>query len=132
MDAAWQDALARGDVAAVRDLLSRGASIDARDRYGQTGLMVAARAGRLGLAEALIEHGADLNVTAKFGLSALMLAVVNGHAEIAGLLARAGCDRTLRGSGAPGFAGKTAWDLAAARGLHELRADLEIRAGGES
>ena len=49
-----------------------------------------------------------------------MLAVVAGHAEIARLLARAGADLSKRGSGAPGFAGKTARDLALARGMQEL------------
>jgi ankyrin repeat protein len=72
----------------------------------------------------LIAHGAQLDVTAKYGLSALMLAVVNGHAEIARDLTRAGADLSLVGSGAPGFAGKTARDLATARGMNELAAEL--------
>jgi hypothetical protein len=36
------------------------------------------------------------------------------------LLAAAGADRTLRGSGAPGFAGQTALDLARAHGDTDL------------
>jgi ankyrin repeat protein len=125
VDPFWQDAIERGDVDAIRELVARDADVDALDRYGQTGLMLAARAGRADLVAALIEHGADLDVTAKFGLSAIMLAVVNRHAEVARLLIRAGCDRTLRGSGAPGFAGKTARDLAEEQGLHGLAAELE-------
>jgi hypothetical protein len=65
-----------------------------------------------------------IDVTAKYGLSALMLAVLNGHADVARELARAGADLSLLGSGAPGFAGRTARDLAAARGMHELAAEL--------
>ena len=76
------------------------------------------------MVELLVEHRANLDVTAKFGLSALMLAIVAGHAEIAELLVRAGADVSLRGSGAPGFAGKTAGDLALARGMLELAARL--------
>ena len=72
----------------------------------------------------LIEHGADLNITAKYGLSAVMLAVVAGHEEIALALARAGADLTLRGTGAPGFADKTAADLATARGWSHLATAL--------
>ena len=125
MDPFWQDAIERGDVDATRELIERGANVDALDRHGQSALMLAARAGTADLVEALIEGRADLNVTAKYGLSALMLAVVNGRTEVAHLLARAGCDLSLRGSGAPGFAGKTAADLAAAQGLHELAAELE-------
>ena len=125
MDRAWEDAIERGDHDAVRELLRRGADVDARDRYGQTALMRAARAGHRELVEVLVAKGARLDVTAKFGLSALMLAIVAGHAEIALRLARAGADLSLRGSGAPGFAGKTARDLALARGLAELAAELE-------
>ena len=53
-----------------------------------------------------------------------MLAVINGHVEIARRLVGAGADRTCRGSGAPGFAGKTAHDLAIAREQHDLDRDL--------
>jgi ankyrin repeat protein len=76
--------------------------------------MVAARDGRTSVVRWLIERGADLNHTAKFHLSALMLAVINGRDVIVGLLADAGADRTIRATGAPGFADKTALDLAEA------------------
>ena len=125
MDAAWELAVKRGDGGAVRALLHRGADVDARDRHGQTALMLAAHAGHREVVETLIGHGANLNATAKFGLSALMLAVVAGHTEIARRLARAGCDLSLRGTGAPGFANKTARDLAAERGMRQLSAELE-------
>jgi ankyrin repeat protein len=82
--------------------------------------MLAAHGGQLATVHLLIDHGANLNVTAKYGLSAVMLAVVAGHQEIALALARAGADLTLRGTGAPGFAGKTAADLAAERGWNDL------------
>jgi hypothetical protein len=49
-----------------------------------------------------------------------MLALVSGHAEAARLLAKAVADLSLRGSGAPGFTDKTAYDLAVACGLLEL------------
>jgi ankyrin repeat protein len=120
MDVCWEDAVRRGDTEVVRDLLARGVDPNARDRHGQTGLMLAAHAGHLATVHLLIEHGADLNSTAKYGLSAVMLAVVAGHQEIALALARAGANLSLRGAGAPGFAGKTAADLAAARGWRDL------------
>jgi uncharacterized protein len=68
-----------------------------------------------------------VGVTAKYGLSALVLAVVAGHVAIARLLARAGADLTLRGSGAPGFSGKSAYDLALERGMEELSVELGPR-----
>ena len=67
-----------------------------------------------------VKHGAGLDTTAKYNLSALMLAVVNGHTEIALTLVEAGADLGISGSGAPGFHGKTASDLAAHRGQNEL------------
>jgi ankyrin repeat protein len=124
MNPAWEDAAKSGDVEAARALLQSGVDINALDRYGQTALMVAAHGGHESLVEMLIEHGADLNVTAKYHLSALMLAVIAGHAGIARRLARAGTDRTLQGSGAPGFAGKTAYDLARERQMAELYTEL--------
>jgi uncharacterized protein len=87
--------------------------------------MLAAHAGYGEVVEILIAHQANLNMTAKFGLSALMLALVAGHSEVAHLLAKAGADLSLRGSGAPGFADKTAFDLALERGLPELAAELK-------
>ena len=64
----------------------------------------------------VIANGAELNHTAKFGLSALMLAALSGHRKVAESLAKAGADRSITGTGAPGFAGKTAADLAEDRG----------------
>jgi len=83
MVAAWEDAIKRGDVQIVPDLLRRGIDADARDRYGQTAFMLAAHAGDHDVVETLIAHGTNLNVTAKFGLSALMLALIAGQAEVA-------------------------------------------------
>ena len=124
MDVCWEDAVLRGDVETMRDLLSRNMDPNARDRHGQTGVMLAAHAGHLAAVQLLFDHGADLNVTAKFGLSAVMLAVIAGHTEIAKALAHAGADLTLRGTGAPGFAGKTAADLAGERGWRDLAIEL--------
>ncbi|MGQ0809992.1 MAG: ankyrin repeat domain-containing protein [Nitrospiraceae bacterium] len=125
MDVVWEDAIKGGNVESVRDLLDRGVDVDARDRYGQTGLMLAAQAGYREVVKTLIDHQANLNVTAKFGLSALMIAVIAGHMEIARLLAKAGADLSLRGTGASGFANKTACDLAVASGRQELSEELK-------
>jgi ankyrin repeat protein len=97
-------------------LLNSGADVNARDRYGQTGLMIAAGRGKADVLRLLIDRGAALDQTAKFGLSAVMLAVINGHVEIVRMLVQAGARLDLRGTGAPGFSGKSAADLAAERG----------------
>jgi ankyrin repeat protein len=125
MDAAWQNAIKRGNAHIVRNLIERGMDVNARDRYGQTALMLAAHAGHCEIVETLIAHRADLNVTAKFGLSALMLALIAGHADVAHLLAKSGADLLLQATGAPGFAGKTAYDLAVELGMLELSTELK-------
>lgn len=113
-----------GDTPGIAALLRSGSDVNSLDRYGQTALMLAAHGGHRAAVELLIARGADLNVTAKFGLSALMLAIVAGHEEVAELLIEAGADPSIRGSGSPGFAGKTAGDLAVSRGMTALAARL--------
>jgi ankyrin repeat protein len=125
MDATWERAIKQGDVEAARAHLRSGVDINSIDRYGQTALMLAAHRGHGDIVALLVEQGADLNVTAKYTLSALMLAVIAGHGNIARLLARAGTDLSIKGSGPPGFAGKSAYDLAVARQMKELYEDLK-------
>jgi ankyrin repeat protein len=112
MKRAWQNAAEGGDADALRAMLEAGEDVDSLDRYGQTALMLAARSGHVAAVEVLVEAGAQLDHTAKYRLSALMLATINDRYRVAQLLVEAGADTRLTGSGAPGFAGKTALDLA--------------------
>ena len=112
----WEDASARGDARELARLVQAGHDIDAFDGFGQTALMRATHAGDADTVKWLVANGAELDHTSKFGLSALMLAVVSGHQRIARVLVAAGADTAIRGTGAPGFAGKTAADLAEDRG----------------
>ena len=111
-----QEAARGGRAKDIEELIGLGADVNAKDRYGQTALMLAANRGYNIVVELLIEHGAELNVTAKYGLSAIMLAVIGGHVHVIRALAEAGADVTLRGTGDAGFYNKTAYDLAADRG----------------
>lgn len=86
----------------------------------------AAKSGGVESARALLQSGVDINAKDRYGQTALMLAVIAGHTEIARRLARAGADRSLQGSGAPGFAGKTAYDLAVERQMDELYEELRL------
>ena len=131
MDAEWEQAARTGKADMLEQMLANGSDVDARDAHGQTALMIAARIGHLSAVALLIERGADLNHTAKFHLSALMLAVVNNHPAIVETLVKAGADRSIRGTGAPGFNGRTALDLALATGRHDI-VDLLPGADGAS
>jgi ankyrin repeat protein len=126
----WERAVLAGDIAALERGLAAGIDVDARDRYGQTGLMLAALYGQHRTVAWLVQHGAALDHTAKFRLSALMLAALNGRREVVRILVAAGADQTLQGSGAPGFAGKTALDLALQRGDDAMVRLLEGREPG--
>ena len=116
----WEESARRGDTAALLAQIEGGADLDALDRHGQSALMLAARHGHLEAVQALLCGGADPDITAKYGLSATMLAVVNDHQCVAQALAIGGADLRLIGSGAPGFVGKTAAQLALDRGFEEL------------
>ena len=124
----WDDAVRSGDVRALARLVRSGHDVDARDGYGQTALMRCAHAGHSQAVAWLIEHGADLDHTSKFGLSATMLAIVAGHPPIARRLISAGAELSTVASGAPGFAGKTARDLADERGDRRLVAFIDRHA----
>ena len=118
----WEHASKAGDVATLTRMFREGHDINALDGHGQTALMRAAHAGRHDAVAWLIGHGADLNHASKYHLTALMLAVVAGHPQIARMLVVAGADATITASGAPGFHGKTAADLAEAGGDTRLAA----------
>ena len=128
MRPAFRGAARYGDLERMRALLDTGSDVNARDRYQQTGLMLAAQGGHVEVVRLLVERGADLNVAAKFSLTALMLAVVGGHTEVVRILVGAGADLTIRGSGAPGFFNKTALGLAIGRDAADMIAVL--RAAG--
>lgn len=120
----WERAVRRDDVSTLARLLDEGTDLDARDAHDQTGLMLAVSSGSAAAAAFLVERGAALDHTAKYHLSALMLAVLRDQPAVVRLLVTAGADVSIRGSGAPGFHGKTALDLADAAGRTEIAAIL--------
>jgi len=54
-------ALARGNTAIGRELISHGASLDARDNQGWTALCAAVHSGHIGFVELLLKSGASLD-----------------------------------------------------------------------
>jgi ankyrin repeat protein len=71
-----------GKLNTVRRILSRGGSVDVRDRYGRTALMEAAREGHIEVVKLLLEHGADIHKQSYSLRSAIDYARAWGHEDI--------------------------------------------------
>ena len=81
----WQIA-ETGDVGQLRQLLARGADVNASNGAGVTALMLAAYHGRLEMVRALTDHGADVNLKDSEGFTAAMLAERYGNGDIVKIL----------------------------------------------
>lgn len=84
------DAVKNGDIVKVRQLLERGADVNARNENGTTPLHFAARYGNTDIAKLLIERGADVN--AKKEGTPLHWAIYHRNTDIAKLLIEKGAD----------------------------------------
>lgn len=81
-DELWT-AARKGDAAAVKTLLERGADVNAKFRYGATALSYAADKGHVEVVKLLIERGADVNVKDTFyKAQPIIWATFKGHARI--------------------------------------------------
>ena len=76
----------RGDVDAVRRLISEGADVNEKDKEGRTALMAAVEQGKLELASLLLDQGADVNLQPNDRWTALELAINEKHEKIEDLL----------------------------------------------
>ena len=83
------------------------ADLNARNKYGLTALIAAARYGTAESVKVLLDAGADVNARNEDGGSSLMLAARYGTAENVKVLLDAGADASVKDKD-----GKTAWDLA--------------------
>src|SRR5687767_3472343 len=108
-----------GDVARVRELLSRGAAVDTVDRRGLTPLMWAAAGGNTDVVRQLLENGAAVDRRASDGSTALILGAANGFTEIVRALVLKGADVSASRGGV------TARQLALDRGHTEAVMLLE-------
>lgn len=79
----------------VEALIAAKAKIEARDKYGQTALMLAAATKYSDTTEVLIAAGADLNAKSSDGLTPLAIAVDEGNQNDAVRLVKAGADVSL-------------------------------------
>ena len=91
-DRALIAAAERGDSAAVKKLLSEGASVKARDQRGRTALLAATRENRIEAARLLIAAGADVNAKDDIEDSPYLYAGAEGRNEILKMTLAAGAD----------------------------------------
>ena len=66
----------------VRELLARGAAVDARCATGESPLIIAAYHGHTSVLRELLAHGADVNARTNAGLTALICAAMRDFAEV--------------------------------------------------
>ena len=93
---ALMEAAGQGDLAAVRDQLSKKSDVNVQAIDGSTALKVATDAGHVDVVNALLAHGADVNRRDKTGRTPLSDAVLHGHAAIASLLLEKGADPNVK------------------------------------
>ena len=86
------DASARNCTALMPVLLKQGASVTARDRFGSTALLIAARSGHVEAIEFLLAEGSDIEHVNLAGSTALLRAVTANRRKAARHLLKAGAN----------------------------------------
>lgn len=124
-----QDAIAHGDVAAVRALVARGEDANGRDREGRTAMINAGWRGDSAIVDSLLEMGADPDIVDNEGRTAIMWAAGNGYPTVVERLIKAGVELDLKDKD-----GRTAVASAALNGHADVvkvlvagKANLDIR-----
>ncbi len=118
----------RGNIRAVRILLSLGADVNALNNTSDSALSYACLRGHADVAKMLIKHGADINNRNRYDDTPMVLAALSGNTVIIRHLHEAGADINSRG-----FWGKTPLMMAALKGyadavkvMIELGADVKM------
>ena len=78
------------DAEGLKRALAQGAAVNARNRLGESALIIVLKKDRVDLAQLMLDAGADVNQPAVNGITPLMAAAFGGHTDIARqLLAKA-------------------------------------------
>ena len=98
-DISINEAARDGNIEAVKQHLTAGADVNAKDKTDWTPLHYAAREGHNEIAELLVENGVDVNAKNEDGYTPLLYAAIMGHTEIVELLIAAGADLNAKDEG---------------------------------
>ena len=123
-------AAAVGNTEAVKQHLTAGADVDAKDDYGWTALYWAASSGHKEVVELLIANGADVDAKDTFGSTPLHSAVSGSHKEVAELLIANGADVNVKVDGYDGES-TLLHETTSLWGYNKEMAELLIAAGAD-
>ncbi|KAL1518232.1 hypothetical protein ABEB36_001888 [Hypothenemus hampei] len=84
-----------GHLDIARELLKRGAIVDAATKKGNTALHIASLAGQEEVVRLLVQHGAALNVQSQNGFTPLYMAAQENHDGVVRYLLSKGANQTL-------------------------------------
>lgn len=79
----------------VRELLKRGANVDAATKKGNTALHIASLAGQEEVVKLLVQHGASVNVQSQNGFTPLYMAAQENHDNVVRYLLANGANQSL-------------------------------------
>ena len=82
----------KGNTAALKDLLDKGADVNKKDPNGNTALIIATKKGQLGAVNLLLEKGANMDEKGEEEATALMFAIAGGHNAVAKALIAKGAN----------------------------------------
>ena len=128
-DISIHEAVAEGNIEAVRQYLAAGTDVDAKD-VDLTPLHFAAVDGRKEVATLLIAEGADVNTKDRWGKTPLHYAASKGQKEVATLLITEGADVNAKTTIQNGY-GATPIEWAIEEG-HTETVDLLRKHGGKT
>jgi len=81
-----------GDFEKVKAAIEDGESVDAKDEYGNTALLCAARYNHYNIASYLLRNGANVNAKNDEGKTAMIFAAIYNHYPLAELLIKYGAE----------------------------------------
>ncbi|XP_065074364.1 kinase D-interacting substrate of 220 kDa-like isoform X8 [Ochlerotatus camptorhynchus] len=88
----------RGATSFVKELIARGADVQAQDLDNWSPLLFAAKAGNVDIVEILLDNGADIEHRDMGGWTALMWGSYKGHTSVVSLLVHKGADVQAHGN----------------------------------